>query len=105
MRQEHRRNELIKRSRAGWYRHGRRYFTFVTSLPQEHHGYYPGFKMPTLETYNGYHLWRYVPSLPASIVFAALFGLLTIAHAWRMLRHRMWFCIPIVVGGICKFKH
>ncbi|KAH6673911.1 RTA1 like protein-domain-containing protein [Plectosphaerella plurivora] len=56
--------------------------------------------MPTLQTHNGYPLWRYIPSLPAAIVFAAVFGVLTIAHTWRMFRHRMWFCIPFVVGGL-----
>ncbi|KAI8650077.1 hypothetical protein LRP88_14838 [Fusarium phalaenopsidis] len=56
--------------------------------------------MPKLETHNGYPLWRYVPSLPAAIVFVVIFGILTIGHAWKMFRHRMWFCIPFVVGGI-----
>lgn len=58
--------------------------------------------MPTLETYNGYPLWRYIPSLPAAIVFTILFSILTIGHTWRMVRHRLWFCIPFVVGGLCK---
>ncbi|KAI8650744.1 hypothetical protein NCS57_01409100 [Fusarium keratoplasticum] len=56
--------------------------------------------MPKLETHNGYPLWRYLPSLPAAIVFVVIFGILTIGHAWKMFRHRMWFCIPFVVGGI-----
>ncbi|UPK99877.1 hypothetical protein LCI18_010812 [Fusarium solani-melongenae] len=56
--------------------------------------------MPKLETHNGYPLWRYIPSLPAAIVFVVIFGILTIGHAWKMFRHRMWFCIPFVVGGI-----
>ncbi|KAF3355659.1 hypothetical protein VD0004_g9407 [Verticillium dahliae] len=56
--------------------------------------------MAILETYNGYKLWHYIPSLPAAIVFAALFGVLTVGHALRMFRHRMWFCLPFVVGGV-----
>ncbi|KPM37536.1 hypothetical protein AK830_g9016 [Neonectria ditissima] len=56
--------------------------------------------MPTLETYNGYPLWRYIPSLPAAIVFTVIFALLTIAHCWKLFRHRMWFCIPFAVGGL-----
>ncbi|RSL62890.1 hypothetical protein CEP54_005552 [Fusarium duplospermum] len=56
--------------------------------------------MPTLETHNGYPLWRYIPSLPTAIVFVVIFGILTIGHAWKMFRHRMWFCIPFVVGGV-----
>ncbi|KAF7558383.1 hypothetical protein G7046_g5773 [Stylonectria norvegica] len=56
--------------------------------------------MPTLETYNGYPLWRYIPSLPAAIIFIIIYAALTAAHCWKLLRHRMWFCIPFVVGGI-----
>ncbi|KAI9155564.1 Protein RTA1 [Paramyrothecium foliicola] len=56
--------------------------------------------MPTLETHNGYPLWHYIPSLPAAIVFAALFGCLTVAHAWKICRYRTWFCLPFVVGGV-----
>ncbi|EEU39233.1 uncharacterized protein NECHADRAFT_42828 [Fusarium vanettenii 77-13-4] len=55
--------------------------------------------MPTLETYNGYHLWNYIPSRPAAITFIVVFTILTVGHIWRMLRHKMWFCIPFVVGG------
>ncbi|MCJ1388816.1 hypothetical protein MMC18_001666 [Xylographa bjoerkii] len=56
--------------------------------------------MPTLETYHGIYLWRYVPSLPAAITFAILFGLATTAHGWKMVTTRMWFCLPFVIGGI-----
>ncbi|KAJ3536419.1 hypothetical protein NM208_g6727 [Fusarium decemcellulare] len=56
--------------------------------------------MPTLETYNGYPLWHYIPSLPAAGIFTGVFALLTLGHSFRMFRHRMWFCIPFVVGGV-----
>ncbi|KAH7155924.1 RTA1 like protein-domain-containing protein [Dactylonectria macrodidyma] len=56
--------------------------------------------MPTLETYNGYPLWRYIPSLPAAIIFVVVFAILTAAHSWKLFRHRMWFCFPFVVGGL-----
>ncbi|KAJ4175204.1 hypothetical protein NW754_005624 [Fusarium falciforme] len=55
--------------------------------------------MPTVEAYNGYHLWNYIPSRPAAIIFIAVFAILTAGRTWRMLRHRMWFCIPFVVGS------
>lgn len=58
--------------------------------------------MPTLETYKGTLLWHYVPVLPLAITFAALFGLITIAHGCRMVKARMWFCLPFVIGGVCK---
>jgi hypothetical protein len=60
--------------------------------------------MPALETYHGTYLWHYVPSLPAAITFATLFGLATIAHGWKMLTTRMWFCLPFVIGGICASR-
>ncbi len=58
--------------------------------------------MPTLDSHNGYALWHYIPSLPAAIIFAVLFGVVTVAHGWKMFATRMWFCIPFFVGGICK---
>lgn len=48
-----------------------------------------------------FQLYRYVPSLPAAIAACAVFGLLTAAHTWRMVRARTWFCTPFVVGGLC----
>ncbi|KAH7120615.1 RTA1 like protein-domain-containing protein [Dactylonectria macrodidyma] len=56
--------------------------------------------MAKLETYNGHYLWHYIPSFPAAVVFIALFGLLTAGHAFKLVRHRTWFCIPFVVGGV-----
>ncbi|KAF1847604.1 RTA1-domain-containing protein [Cucurbitaria berberidis CBS 394.84] len=58
--------------------------------------------MPTLETYHGAYLWKYVPNPPAAITFAILFLFLTIAHTWKMLKHRTWYCLPFVIGGICE---
>ncbi|KEF53278.1 uncharacterized protein A1O9_10726 [Exophiala aquamarina CBS 119918] len=47
-----------------------------------------------------YYLWKYLPSLPASIIFIVLFTALTIAICWRMARTRSWFCIPFAIGGL-----
>lgn len=59
--------------------------------------------MPTLETYNGYYLWHYVPNVAAAVIYAVLFLIITIAHTWKMFRHRTWFCIPFVIGGFCMY--
>ncbi|KIH91170.1 RTA1 like protein [Sporothrix brasiliensis 5110] len=56
--------------------------------------------MPSIETHNGYPLWHYIPNRPAAIVFVVLFALMTALHGIRMVRHRMWFCIPFVTGGV-----
>ncbi|ORY05579.1 RTA1 like protein-domain-containing protein [Clohesyomyces aquaticus] len=56
--------------------------------------------MPTLEKYLGkVYLWRYIPSLPAGLVFAGLFLIVTIAHTWKLFKTRLWFCIPFAIGG------
>lgn len=44
-------------------------------------------------------LWDYVPNFAASIAFTILFFILSGVHLWRMLRSRLWFCVPFVVGG------
>lgn len=56
--------------------------------------------MPTLESYNGYYLWHYVPSLIAAIIFEVLFVLATLFHAYKIARTKTWFCIVFVIGGI-----
>ncbi|KAI0891897.1 RTA1 like protein-domain-containing protein [Annulohypoxylon nitens] len=50
--------------------------------------------------YKGnFYLWKYVPSMAAAIIFILLFGLCSVAHTWKMFNHRMWFCLPFVIGG------
>ncbi|KAH8169363.1 RTA1 like protein [Sarocladium implicatum] len=57
--------------------------------------------MAQLKPYKGdYYLWDYLPSLPAAIAFAVIFLILTGAQLWRMVRSRLWFCIPLVTGGV-----
>lgn len=60
--------------------------------------------MPTLETHNGYPLWRYIPNVGAAGTFVALFALATAPHVWVMVKRRSWFCIPFVIGGLCKSR-
>ncbi|KAM0277451.1 hypothetical protein ACHAQH_005817 [Verticillium albo-atrum] len=50
--------------------------------------------------YKGDHyLWKYLPSLPLAILYLSLFGILSLAHTWKMFRYRLWFCLPFAVGG------
>lgn len=59
--------------------------------------------MPELLPYkDDRYLWNYLPSLPGALVFVVLFSLVTIAHTWRMIRHRVWFHAPFVVGCLGK---
>ena len=46
--------------------------------------------------------YHYSPSFPAAIIFAALFILTTILHLYQLLRTRLWYFIPVLLGGICE---
>jgi len=58
--------------------------------------------MAELQTYKGYYLWLYVPSLAASSIFVLLFTAITAAHFWLIFKNRIWFCLPFAIGGFCK---
>ncbi|RAL04331.1 RTA1 domain-containing protein, partial [Aspergillus ibericus CBS 121593] len=47
----------------------------------------------------GWVAYQYDPSMPAAIIFAALFMISTLWHMYRMIRTRTWFVIPLVIGG------
>jgi hypothetical protein len=51
---------------------------------------------------TNYFLWFYLPQMWASLLFLALFIILTGLQIWKMVKTRTWFCIPFVIGGICK---
>ncbi|EXL96622.1 RTA1 like protein-domain-containing protein [Fusarium oxysporum II5] len=53
--------------------------------------------------YKGdFYLWSYVPSIPAAVIFIILFLVLSVAHTWKMIHNRLWFCIPFVIGGFLE---
>ncbi|KAK2686467.1 hypothetical protein QWA68_015140 [Fusarium oxysporum] len=57
--------------------------------------------MAKLEPYIGdYYLWKYLPSLPAAVVFLLLFSIVTIGISWRIWTTRTWFCAIFAVGGL-----
>lgn len=47
--------------------------------------------------------YRYEPSVAAPIVFAALYGISTLLHAFQMIRTRTWYLGALLAGGICKY--
>lgn len=50
-----------------------------------------------------YHdFYKYTPSKAAAAVFIVLFLLTSGFHILQMIKTRVWFFIPVVVGGICK---
>ncbi|KAJ4361248.1 hypothetical protein N0V95_002066 [Ascochyta clinopodiicola] len=52
---------------------------------------------------SGYYIWRYLPSAAAAAIFAVLFLAASVAHGWRICQTRLWFCLPIVIGGLMEF--
>ncbi|KAK7897860.1 hypothetical protein LTR67_004491 [Exophiala xenobiotica] len=50
-----------------------------------------------VEAKNPYH--HFVPSVPAAVIAALVFGILTAGHVFFLVRSKKWFAIAIVVGG------
>jgi hypothetical protein len=48
-----------------------------------------------------YKLYRYVPSIPAAAVTAAVFGVLAMGHLYRIVNHRAYFFVPFIIGLLC----
>ena len=54
---------------------------------------------------NGeYVLYHYSPSVAAAAVTTAVFAVLTGLHAYRMIKTKLWFCIPFTLGGVCGYS-
>ncbi|KAH0443643.1 RTM1 protein [Colletotrichum camelliae] len=60
--------------------------------------------MAVLEPFRGnYYLWKYLPSVPAAVIFCIIFLTTTFAYIWKIWKTRAWFCIPMAVGGYMEF--
>jgi hypothetical protein len=53
------------------------------------------------ETFKYYH---YDPSLAGACAFAILFGASTLWHSVLISKHRTWYFIPLLIGGICMYS-
>ncbi|KAL0935594.1 RTA1 domain-containing protein [Colletotrichum truncatum] len=47
-----------------------------------------------------FKLYRYTPSLPAAIVTAIVFAILTLLHVWRLYKARAFYFTAFTVGGL-----
>ena len=57
------------------------------------------------QTYKGgFKLYRYDPNLAANIVFVVLFAALTAGHVFLLIRKRVWYFIPFVLGCTCELS-
>jgi hypothetical protein len=48
-------------------------------------------------------LFEYDPSVAAAIIFAVLFGIAMVTHAYQLIRTRTWFMLAFLIGGICEY--
>ncbi|KAL8869095.1 MAG: hypothetical protein Q9174_004526 [Haloplaca sp. 1 TL-2023] len=49
---------------------------------------------------GGYVFYHYTPSIAAAIIFVIIFTILTIAHTYRMIKHKLLFCLAFTIGGL-----
>ncbi|KAK3674619.1 hypothetical protein LTR78_005341 [Recurvomyces mirabilis] len=47
--------------------------------------------------------YEYDPSIAAACTFAVIFGLLTTWHMLLIVKHKTWYFIPLIVGGLFEF--
>ncbi|KAF2014214.1 RTA1-domain-containing protein [Aaosphaeria arxii CBS 175.79] len=57
---------------------------------------------PSLDDPNAWVPYRYVPSMPAAVVFVVLFAITTAFHTFQLVKKRTWYFIPLVLGGFCE---
>jgi len=59
--------------------------------------------MAVLESYKGYFLWNYVPSLAGAIIFVFLFLTTSAFQFWRLFKTNAKFCWPFALGCLCTY--
>ncbi|KAI5276961.1 hypothetical protein E4T47_00050 [Aureobasidium subglaciale] len=48
-----------------------------------------------------YHnVYPYDASVPAAVLFAILFFIMSILHLYQLVRTRTWYLVPFLLGGI-----
>jgi len=57
------------------------------------------------EQNEGYQLYHYDPSVAAAAVFTILFLATSLFHTWQMFKHKTWFFVAFIVGGLCTKLH
>jgi uncharacterized membrane protein YpjA len=46
--------------------------------------------------------YRFVPSVPANVLFIVLFAISAILHTAQLLRTKTWYLIALVIGALCN---
>lgn len=60
---------------------------------------------PVLERFESefeFELYQYDPSLPAAIISAGVFAILTGLHTWRLVRAQAYYFTAFIIGGLCE---
>ncbi|KAL8781675.1 MAG: hypothetical protein Q9213_005892 [Squamulea squamosa] len=47
-----------------------------------------------------YELYHYSPSIAAAAIAIVVFTVLTGLHTYRMIKTKLWFCVPFTIGGV-----
>lgn len=47
-------------------------------------------------------LYPYTPSKIAAIACVIVFATITAIHVYKLFKTKTWFCIPFIIGLICK---
>ncbi|KAH7355472.1 RTA1 like protein-domain-containing protein [Pyrenochaeta sp. MPI-SDFR-AT-0127] len=47
-----------------------------------------------------HELWAYTPSRVGGVIGAIVFLALSLFHMFRLFKNRVWFCMPLVLGGL-----
>lgn len=47
--------------------------------------------------------YAYKPSMAGAVIFVILFAIAALYHIWLLVRNRVWYFIPFVIGCLCKF--
>ncbi|KAL8959958.1 MAG: hypothetical protein Q9193_003258 [Seirophora villosa] len=50
-----------------------------------------------------HELYQYTPSLAPAVIAIVVFTVLSALHTYRMIRSRLWFCLPFTIGGVCQY--
>ena len=51
---------------------------------------------------SNFTFYHYTPSSVAAVIFAALFLISSLLHSYQLIRTRLWYFIPLVLGGFCE---
>lgn len=49
--------------------------------------------------------YHYDPSLAAAVIFAVLFGISAVWHAFQLVHTKTWYFIAFLIGVLCKFHY